>query len=81
MDTKLTLSLNRAVIEAAKKYAKSNQVSLSKLIEAYLATLTETNTRPSVITPLVASLSGVIDVDELDADGDGYTDFLNEKYK
>ncbi len=40
MDTKLTLSLDKSVIEQAKNYAKSNKVSLSKLIESYLASLT-----------------------------------------
>ncbi|MEM6806223.1 MAG: DUF6364 family protein [Bacteroidota bacterium] len=36
MNTKLTLSLNKEVIEQAKKYAKTHNVSLSSLIENYL---------------------------------------------
>ncbi|SDW29010.1 DUF6364 family protein [Aequorivita viscosa] len=39
MDKKLTLSFNKSVIESAKEYAKSNNISLSKLIESYLASL------------------------------------------
>lgn len=31
MDKKLTLNLNSEVIETAKRYAKSNSISLSKL--------------------------------------------------
>jgi len=41
MDKKLTLSLDKAIIEDAKNYAKSNNISLSKLIESYLTTLTK----------------------------------------
>lgn len=39
MDKKLILSLDQSVIENAKIYAKSNNTSLSKLIESYLSTL------------------------------------------
>ncbi len=81
MDTKLTLSLDKVVIEEAKIYAKSNKVSLSKLIETYLATLTSKYKSEIEITPLVKSLSGVISLDdELNVKSD-YTDFLIEKYK
>lgn len=41
MNTKLTLNLNKNVIEQAKNYAKDNRVSLSKLIENYLNSLTK----------------------------------------
>ena len=81
MDKKLTLSLDKAIIERAKSYAKSNNISLSKLIEAYLGALTKNEKDPSEITPLVKSISGVI---ELPADFDekeAYADFLIEKYK
>lgn len=36
MDTKLTLKLNKDVIERAKDYAAKQNISLSKLIEFYL---------------------------------------------
>lgn len=39
MNTKLTLNLNAEIILEAKTYAKSHQVSLSKLIENYLNSL------------------------------------------
>ena len=81
MDTKLTLSLDRSVIKAAKTYAKSNQISLSKLIESYLATLTNKKSASEEITPLVASLSGVIQITDPVEPMDGYSDFLTEKYK
>ncbi|WP_179353864.1 DUF6364 family protein [Winogradskyella vidalii] len=81
MDKKLTLSLDNTIIEKAKKYAKSNNVSLSKLIESYLATLTKQKRDSTKITPLVESLSGVISLDkDLDVK-EAYSDYLIEKYK
>jgi len=61
MDTKLTLKLNGDIIEQAKTYAKAKNTSLSKLIESYLSLLTEPNEKQD-ITPLVKSLSGIIDL-------------------
>lgn len=81
MDKKLTLSLDKAIIESAKNYAKSNNISLSKLIESYLATLTEKKRNSTEITPLVESLSGVISLNEDYDLKDDYTDYLIEKYK
>lgn len=81
MDTKLTLNVNKSVIERAKEYAKLHKISLSKLIETYLASLTNKKSQEAEITPLVESLIGVI---ELDKDFDyknSYSDFLMGKYK
>jgi len=81
METKLTLRLNDKIIERAKIYAKTHKISLSKMIEAYLDSLTRRKNEKAKITPLVESLSGVID---LPADYDyknDYTDYLIEKYK
>jgi len=81
MDKKLTLSLNENIIESAKHYAKSNNISLSKLIESYLGTLTKREKKKNEITPLVESLSGVISMDD-DLDiKDEYAKYLIEKYK
>jgi hypothetical protein len=41
MDTKLTLKLDKQVIDRAKAYATSQKRSLSGIIEAYLKTLIE----------------------------------------
>jgi hypothetical protein len=82
METKLTLRLNDDVIERAKIYARNHKVSLSKMIESYLDSVTrQTEEKKTSITPLVESLSGVID---LPADFDykkEYGDFLAEKYR
>lgn len=59
MNTKLTLTIEEAVIEKAKKYASEKGNSLSGIIENYLKMITED--QPSTeaeITPLVHSLKG-----------------------
>ena len=81
MDKKLTLSLNKSIIESAKDYAKSNDISLSKLVESYLSTLVKRNKSSGEITPLVESLSGVISLDKDFDVKDAYADYLLEKYK
>lgn len=81
MDKKLTLSLNGTIIEKAKHYAKSNNISLSKLIESYLGTLTKTGKKETEITPLVKSLSGIISIDDDFDAKDEYAKYLIEKYK
>jgi len=81
METKLTLRLNEGVIEKAKIYANSHKISLSKMIENYLDSLTTKNDKEILITPFVESISGVID---LPSDYDykkEYGSFLSEKYK
>jgi len=79
MDTKLTLSLNERVIEAAKAYAREQRISLSRMIENYLISLTGDDMEEEEISPLVKSLSGVLK--EKTAGHDAYVDFLAEKYK
>lgn len=61
MDTKLTLKLDNSVIEQAKAYAKNKNTSLSKLVESYLGLLVDPQNIQEV-TPLVKSLSGVIEL-------------------
>lgn len=41
MTTKLTLTIEKEVIERAKRYAKSTGRSLSELIEAYLESIVQ----------------------------------------
>ncbi len=81
METKLTLRLNKRVIDRAKDYAHIHNISLSKLIESYLESITKQKTAATEISPLVESLSGVIQLDEnLDYRKD-YSNYLAEKYK
>ena len=83
METKLTLRLNESVIERAKIYARSQKISLSKMIESYLDSLTtekDGNDKTS-ITPLVKSLSGVINLPPDFDHKSEYGKYLTEKYK
>lgn len=80
MDTKLTLKLEQSVIEKAKDYAKRQKTSLSRLIENYLLDITDEKATQEKITPLVRSLSGIIDLpNDYDHKKD-YTDYLAKKY-
>jgi hypothetical protein len=79
MNTKLTLNLDKGVIDQAKSYAKDNNVSLSKLIERYLYSLSTRSEKKSKISPLVKSLTGVIPSGNYD-DKKDYKDYLSEKY-
>ena len=81
MNTKLTLSVDRQVIEKAKEYSKSRKISLSRLIESYLSSLTANKKLDIEITPLVESLSGVIKLDKDFDYKESYTDYLIDKYK
>ena len=80
MDTKLTLKLKQHIIEKAKQYAKSRKTSLSKLIESYLQKITNESSEKEKITPLVKSLSGILDLPEGYDHKKEYADFLTNKY-
>ena len=85
MDTKLTLKLDKYVIDGAKEYASSHKKSLSRMIEVYLKSLinkenTESNNEIE-ISPFVKSLKTGV---KLPSDYDykkEYGDYLMEKYK
>lgn len=58
MNTKLTLSLKKSVIEKAKQYAKNSNQSLSQIIESYLEKIT-TN-KPEFGDSELDSIRGII---------------------
>lgn len=80
MNTKLTLNLNKNIIESAKDYAKENRVSLSKLIENYLSSLTKKQQKESKVSPLVESLTGIIPSESEQKNREDYYEYLNKKY-
>lgn len=81
MDSKLTLRLDSNVIERAKKYAQSHNISLSRMIESYLDSVSQQKINDITITPLVQSLSGVIKITDDFGLKNDYGDYLAEKYK
>ncbi len=60
MNTKLTLTIEKEVIEKAKRYAKQKNRSLSDIIENYLKILTieERKQSDKPHNPIVKSLKG-----------------------
>lgn len=80
METKLTLRLQKKVIDQAKEYASDHETSLSKLIENYLLAITEESESTENISPLVKSLSGVIQLQGNEDLKRKYHKHLDEKY-
>ncbi len=80
METKLTLRLKKNVIDQAKRYANDHDTSLSKLIENYLSAITTESRSVVKISPLVQSLSGVIQLSENEDAKGMYQEHLTEKY-
>jgi len=82
MDTKLTLKLDKAHIEKAKKYAIKRKTSLSSLVEKYFAFLADLDSgNDTELTPTVKKLSGVISLDPDFDIKDEKVKRLLEKYK
>ena len=82
MDTKLTLKLNQRVIEKAKAYASNKKMSLSRIVEAYLQSLTsEKDISKFEISPFVKSISTGTEIpNNLDYKKE-YSDYLVKKHK
>jgi len=85
MDVKLTLKLDKNVIDRAKEYASSHERSLSRLIESYLKSLIEKETtKPEIdfeISPFVKSMKTGIKFPVEYEYKEAYGDYLAEKYK
>ena len=75
MTGKLTLSVDPAVVSRAKRYAKRQGVSVSRLVEAYLSSISE-QAPPSGLPPVVASLRGILKK----VDTEAYRKHLVRKY-
>ncbi len=75
--SKLTLSVDDAVISRAKRYAREQGISLSKMLEGYLAALVLPSLRPTPHTPVLLSVRGVLKK----ADLRDYRRHLAEKYR
>ncbi|MDO9613818.1 MAG: DUF6364 family protein [Bacteroidota bacterium] len=85
MDTKLTLKLDKDVIEKAKEYASSQKRSLSNIIETFLQSLANQENRKNEdeiqISPFVKSMSSGVNIPADLNYKKEYTDHLIEKYK
>jgi hypothetical protein len=60
MNVKLTLTVNKATIEKAKKYAQKNGKSISSLVENYLNALVIKDGQADEYSPAVMKLLGSV---------------------
>lgn len=80
MTTKLTLTIEKSVIEKAKRYAKGTQRSLSEMVQKYLESLEMENTEPKVGSK-IDQLAGSLPLPE-DFDTDKALDeYYTKKYQ
>lgn len=81
MNTKLTLKLNKKIIERTKKHAQKNKQSLSAMVEKYFNLISGQESSAGIdISPNVMELSGII---KLKKDVDlklEYGKHIEEKY-
>ena len=79
MSTKLTLTIQKEVIEDAKAFAKEQGKSLSQIIENYLKSLS-VETKQRELSPNVKKLVGVLKLPKNFDYKKELSDALDEKY-
>jgi|HubBroStandDraft_3_1064219.scaffolds.fasta_scaffold07637_3 hypothetical protein len=76
--SKLTLSVDPKVVSRAKRYAKRQGVSVSAMVETYLAAVADVpNRRTQDLPPILRSVRGILKK----ADVKEYKKYLTSKYK
>jgi Family of unknown function (DUF6364) len=75
--SKLTLSVDGAVVNRAKRYAKQQGTSVSKMVETYLSSVAEGGGPVRKDTPILKSLRGILQK----ADVKDYKRYLENKYR
>ncbi len=74
---KLTLSVDERVVSGAKHYAKRRGVSISAMVEAYLAAVADSRADAAGPAPILRSLRGILK----HADLADYRKHLAAKYR
>jgi len=74
---KLTLSVDDRVVSSAKRYAKRRGISVSEIVESYLAALADPSLPTSGPAPILRSVRGVLK----NADVGQYRKHLETKYR
>ena len=83
MYAKLTLNIDQNVIENAKKYAKNQKRSVSKLVEEYLSSISlsaDKKIEYNTLGPITKELVGIIKVNKHTDYKEILTDVLMDKY-
>jgi hypothetical protein len=74
---KLTLSVEKTVVSRARRYAKQRGVSVSSMVETYLAAVADPSPPNTKDAPILRSLRGTLKK----ADIEDYRRHLSSKYK
>ena len=80
MRTKLTLSVDQAVVERAKRYARKSKRSLSELVTSYLRQLTMADDPEEEIDPVVRDAADELPLTGLPDPKDAKLQHLMDKY-
>ena len=80
MQTKLTITIEKSIIEQAKSYAKNKGRSLSELIENYLKVVLEDNEETVKLSPSIKKLKGSVKLPDDFEYKKELTNILSEKY-
>ena len=76
--SKLTLSVDERVVSRAKRYAKRRGISVSAMVETYLASVAEVSDKsPQDSPPILRSVRGILKKADLDA----YKKHIATKYR
>ena len=75
--SKLTLSVDDRVIASAKRYAKQRGLSVSEMVEAYLAAVANPSFPDTANVPILRSVRGSLQKADLNA----YKKHLATKYR
>ncbi len=79
MIKKITLTLDKEVIEAAKVYARKNNMSLSGIIELYFKTLSY-GINNNKIPPITKELSGIAEFTTTKSDKELFKEALTKRF-
>ena len=80
MLAKLTLTIEKSVIDVAKNYAKKKNSSVSRIVEEHLRSITENHERQSSFTTLLSPITDSISGMFYD-NGKSYKDMKDEVLK
>jgi len=79
MIKKLTITLDKEVIETAKAYAKKNNMSLSGIVELYFKTLSS-GINNNKIPPITKELLGIAKFDTTKSDKELLEEALTKRF-
>ena len=81
METKLTLRLERKIVEQAKIIAKRNKTSLSRMVENYFLLIFKNDENQKIeISPRVKKLTGILEGADIENYRRDIANIIEEKH-